>query len=200
MISDYTAEDIIKRFTRRSWVNGMVIAHECDILFKPDIATITSDLKVNEYEIKVSLSDLRKELDYIDFVTRDSINGIEPELKQLILGHEETYEEYVKRREEYHASSHPKFTRYDNKYRKHRYYLYDEKAHYVGNYKPNRFYWILPKELYEKEKLRLDKLPYGVIDAAYFSSLKRVKPLHNEVKIDAHDLFKVALNLTHKNA
>lgn len=55
----FTSADIIKRFTSRAYFDGRIVAHETDWLYKPDIAIVSRDLMVSEYEIKVSLQDLR---------------------------------------------------------------------------------------------------------------------------------------------
>lgn len=198
-----TSEDIIYRFVNRAYFDGHVVVHESDAMYKPDIATITRDLMVNEYEIKVSLSDLRKELEYIDFVTRDHNAQIPMQFDDGIwdMRTDESYESRTARRQSYNESGHKKFTRDDNKYRKHRHYLFNEVPQHVrgqDTYRPNRFYFLIPKELYEAEKTRLDAIPmYGVIDAQYFSSLKRCRQIHKG-QVGANTVWQAALNLSHK--
>ena len=197
-----TSQDIIYRFVKRSYFDGQVVVHETDAMYKPDIATITRDLTVSEYEIKVSLADLRKELDYIEFVIRDHEAGIPLEFDNGVfdMRTDETYEQRNERRAAWEATGHKKFSRSDNKYRKHRHYLFNETPHYFAktSYRPNRFYFLIPKELYEAEKERIDAIKmYGVIDAQYFSSLKRCQRIHNET-VDAHTVWQAALNLSHK--
>jgi hypothetical protein len=171
-------------------------------MYKPDIATITRDLTVSEYEIKVSLQDLRKELDYIDFVTSDHQKHITMEFDNGIHDQRlnEPWEAREKRREAYTATGHHKYRRDDNKYRKHRHYLFNEVPHYVSpeSYRPNRFYFLIPRDLYEAEKTRLDAIPfYGVIDAQTFLSLKRCRQIHKK-QVDARTVWQAALNLSHK--
>lgn len=198
-----TAQDIIYRFTRGSYFDGQVVVHETDAMYKPDIATITRDLMVNEYEIKVSLQDLRKELDYIEFVIRDHEKQIDMEFDGGIydMRLDEPYESRLERQRAWNATGHRKFRRSDNKYRKHRHYLFNEVPHYLNadnTYRPNRFYFLIPRELYEAEKDRLDAIPkYGVIDAQFFSSLKRCQQIHKGT-VDANTVWQAALNLSHK--
>lgn len=198
-----TAQDIIYRFVKHSYFDSQVVIHETDAMYKPDIATITRDLRVNEYEIKVSLADLRKELDYIDFVRSDHELQIPMQFDDGVydMRLNEPHEKYLERQKAYFESGHKKFTRDDNKYRKHRHYLFNEVPQYMRGrecYRPNRFYFLIPKELYEAEKDRLDAIPmYGVIDAQYFSSLKRCQQIHKG-QVGADTVWRAALNLSHK--
>lgn len=190
----YTAKNIIERFTGRAYFDGYVIASEVEMLFKPDIAIIDRQHKLNEYEIKVSLSDLRKELDYIDFAMCDHESGVDLSLDYW--DPDLTVDERMARMASLNDAVYKKYRRSDNKYIKHRLYLFNEHSKYVRGGRPNRFYFILPSYLYEAEKERIDAIPYyGVIDAQGFSSLKRCKPIHSE-PVDPHALWQVALNLT----
>ena len=192
-----TAQDIIYRFVSRAYFDGHVVVHEADAMYKPDIATITRDLKINEYEIKVSAQDLRKELDYIEFVIRDQQQGIDPffdTFTDMRVPHEQRQEQMRLWRE----SEPKKYRRSDNKYRKHLHYLYNKTPDYGGGSRVNRFYFLIPKELYELEKARLDAVPmYGVVDAQSFYSLKRCRQLHKD-EADARTVWQAALNLSHK--
>lgn len=193
----FTSADIIRRFTRGAYFDSKVVAYETDWLYKPDIAVIGSDLMVSEYEIKVSLQDLRKELDYIEFVIRDHEQGIDHFLNtydDLRIPFEERQEQLRLWRE----SMPKKYRRDDNKYRKHLHYLYDETPNYGGKSRVNRFYFLIPKYLYEAEKARIDAIPmYGVVDALTFSSLKRCRQIHNG-QISPRTLFQTALNLSYR--
>lgn len=197
-----TAKDIIYRFISRAYFDGHVVVHEADAMYKPDIATITRDLKVNEYEIKVSIQDLRKELDYIDFVIRDHEAQITMEFDNGVWDTriDETHESRMERYKSWRETGHAKYNRADNKYRKHRHYLFNETPSYMGEgaYRPNRFYFLIPRELYEAEKERLDAITlYGVIDAQYFSSLKKCRPIHKGT-VGANTVWQAAYNLSHK--
>ena len=193
-----TAKDIIARFYRRVYFDGHVIFHETDYLYKPDIATISRDLFINEYEIKVSLQDLRKELDYIEFAIADHEKGIASHFDNgvLDLRLDESYEDRIKRREAYDATNTTKYNRRDNKYLKHRHYLFNDKGRsYYGN-RPNKFFFLIPKHLYEAEKERIDRIPkYGVIEAQSFYSLKKCSRLHTEVA-KPQLIWQAALNIT----
>lgn len=189
----FTAKNIKANFRHQMYYKDMVLVHETPWLFKPDIATITRDHKVNEYEIKVALSDLRRELDAIDYATQDHQQGIwyDPSIAWLVTDSlEEREARRAMGRETYRG-----IRRDSNKYLKHRYYLFGQIPKHHRGGRPNRFYFILPSELYEAEKARLDRLPYGVMSAKAFWSLKPCKPLHKE-EVDKHVLWQVALNLT----
>ena len=191
----YTSDDIITRFTRGLYFDSKVVAHETNWLYKPDVAVISSDLMVSEYEIKVSLQDLRKELDYIEFVIRDQEQGIDPFFNTFI----DTRVPYEQRQEQmqlWRESMPRKYHRDDNKYRKHLHYLYGKEPEYGGKARVNRFYFLIPKWLYEAEKERLDNIPmYGVVDARTFYSLKRCRQIHKGT-LDSRTLFQTALNLS----
>lgn len=191
----FTAGDIIKRFSRGTYFDSKVVAHETDWLYKPDIAVISSDLMVSEYEIKVSLQDLRKELDYIEFVIKDQQNGIDPFLDTFTPA-DYNYDERIEQLRLWRESAPKKYSRQDNKYRKHLHYLYNKTPKYGAKSRVNRFYFLIPKWLYEAEKERLDKIPmYGVVDAYTFSSLKKCRRIHNG-QLDSRTLFQTALNLS----
>lgn len=191
----FTSAEIIKRFTARAYYDSKVVAHETNWLYKPDIAVIGSDLMVNEYEIKVSLQDLRKELDYIEFVVKDQEEGIDPFFNTFTdyrVPHEQQQEQMRLWRE----SQPKKYRRDDNKYRKHLHYLYDKQPDYGGCARVNRFYFLIPKWLYEAEKERIDRIPmYGVVDAEYFYSLKKCRQIHKG-QLDARTVFQIALNIS----
>lgn len=196
-----TANEIIANFYHRAYFDGHVVFHESDHLYKPDIATISRDLRVNEYEIKVSLQDLRKELDYIDFVISDHDQNI-PATIQLFDFQQngqndvDAWDQYQKEKNKRRESEPKRMTRDDNKYRKHRHYLFDERGDWAEMNRPNRFYFLIPKELYEAEKTRIDAIPkYGVIQAETFYSLKRCYPIHNETA-NAQLIWQAALNVT----
>lgn len=194
----YTSKDIIERFCNRAYFDGHVVFHEADRMYKPDIATISRDLKVNEYEIKVSLSDLRKELNYIEFAISDQANNVPATIDLFDFAREgnRDYAAFVEARDEWKQSEPSKMSRDDNKYRKHRHYLFNEKGNWGTKYRPNRFYFLLPKHLYLAEQERLDRIPkYGVIDADSFFSLKKCQPIHNE-PTDVYTVWQAALNVT----
>ena len=191
----FTSTDIIKRFTSRAYFDSKIIAHETDWLYKPDIATIGSDLMISEYEIKVSLQDLRKELDYIEFVIRDHEQGID-HFYNTFTDYREPQEVRQEKMRLWRASQPKKYSRDDNKYRKHLHYLYGDILKYGGRIRVNRFYFLIPKYLYEAEKQRIDAIPmYGVVDAQYFSSLKRCRQICKNT-LDTRTIFQVALNLS----
>lgn len=182
----FTANDIKKRFTSRAYFDGHIVASESEYLMKPDLFTITRDFKANEYEIKVSLSDLRKELLYIETVMNDHADGLDLERDPLSLFQDEKLRRLNGER---------KVSTYDNKYRKHRLYLYGKEGDYYGGARPNRFYFLLPSHLFEAERARIDAIPhYGVIDAQSFFSLKRCRPLHRET-IDPIAVWQAAHNI-----
>lgn len=190
-----TSEEIIKSFSRRAYYDSKIVAHETDWLYKPDIAVISSDLTVSEYEIKVSIQDLRKELDYIELVIKDQENGVDP-FYNTWSSYLETPEERQLKMKIFLDTGNKKYRRDDNKYRKHLNYLYGKTPKYGGKVRVNRFYFLIPKWLYEAEKDRLDSIPmYGVVDAQYFSSLKRCRQIHKD-QIDTRTIFQIALNLS----
>ena len=191
----FTSADIIKRFARGAYFDSKIVAHETDWLYKPDIAVVGSDLMVSEYEIKVSLQDLRKELDYIELVMKDRDNGVDP-FYNTFSSHLESYEERRENLRLFADTGNKKYRRDDNKYRKHLHYLYGEKPKYGGKARANRFYFLIPKWLYEAEKERIDRIPmYGVVDAQNFSSLKKCRQIHKE-QLDTRTVFQIALNLS----
>lgn len=191
----YTSSDIINRFAKRAYFDSRIVAHETDWLYKPDIAVIGSDLMVSEYEIKVSLQDLRKELDYIELVIRDHEQGIE-HFYNTFSDFTESYEVRQQKLKLWVDTGNKKYRRDDNKYRKHLNYLYGEVPRHGGKARVNRFYFLIPKWLYEAEKERIDRIPfYGVIDADFFSSLKRCKQIHKGT-LDARTVFQIALNIS----
>lgn len=191
----FTSADIINRFIKGAYFDSKVVVHETDWLYKPDIAVIGNDLMVSEYEIKVSLSDLRKELDYIEFVMSDHENGID-HFYNTFTDYREPLEVRQEKMRLWSETMPKKYRRDDNKYRKHLHYLYDKTPEYGGRTRVNRFYFLIPKWLYEAEKERLDNIPmYGVVDAQYFSSLKRCRQIHKG-QIDPRTIFQTALNLS----
>lgn len=191
----FTSEEIIKRFSKGACFDSKIVAHETNWLYKPDIAVISNDLLVSEYEIKVSLPDLRKELDYIEFVIRDQEQGIDP-FFNTFTDMRVSYEERQAQMKLWNESMPKKYRRDDNKYRKHLHYLYGKEPKYGGKSRVNRFYFLIPKWLYEAEKERLDKIPmYGVVDAQYFSSLKKCRRIHSG-QLDSRTIFQTALNLS----
>lgn len=191
----FTSADIINRFARRAYFDSKIVAHETDWLYKPDIAVVGNDLMVSEYEIKVSLQDLRKELDYIELVIKDHNEGIDP-FFNTFTDMRIPYEEQREQMRLWNESQHKKYKRGDNKYRKHLHYLYGEQPEYGGKTRVNRFYFLIPKWLYEAEKERLDRIPmYGVVDATYFSSLKKCRQIHKGT-LDSRTVFQIALNLS----
>lgn len=183
----FTADEIKKRFTRQAYFDGHIIASESEYLMKPDLFTITRDLKTSEYEIKVSLSDLRKELLYIETVIADEKAGLVHEANDIPFLSSDEVKKLDRER---------KISTYDNKYRKHRFYLYGcKKLMERSLHRPNRFYFLIPKYLYEIEKERIDAIPfYGVVDALTFFSLKRCTPIHKGV-IDASAIWHAAQNI-----
>lgn len=191
----YTSTDIINRFARRAYFDSKIVAHETDWLYKPDIAVVGSDLMVSEYEIKVSLQDLRKELDYIELVIRDQENGVDPFYNRF----SDFREDHETRQENlrlWRDTGNKKYSRSDNKYLKHLHYLYDKAPKYGAKARTNRFYFLIPKWLYEAEKERIDRIPmYGVVDADYFSSLKKCRQIHKGT-LDSRTVFQIALNLS----
>lgn len=193
----YSAHDIIKRFKQQVNYDGKVIVHETDWLYKPDIAIVDRELKISEYEIKVSLQDLRKELDYIEFVIKDQLDGIDP-FYNTFTDYREDREIRQQKMQLWRESMPKKYHRDDNKYRKHLHYLYNQTPRYGGKTRVNRYYFLIPKPLYEAEKARIDKiLPYGVVDALTFRSLKKCQSICKDT-LDARTLFQIALNISHK--
>ena len=191
----FTSSDIISRFARRVYFDSKIVAHETDWLYKPDIAVVGSDLMVSEYEIKVSIQDLRKELDYIEFVMRDHEKGIDP-FYNTFTDYRESEEFRQEQMRLWRESMPKKYHRNDNKYRKHLHYLYGETPKYGGKARVNRFYFLIPKWLYEAEKERIDRIPmYGVVDADYFFSLKKCRQIHKG-QLDIRTVFQIALNLS----
>lgn len=181
-----TANEIKDRFTRRAYFDGHIIASEADRFSKPDLLTITRNLRACEYEIKVSIADLRKELNYIEAVIEDHKNHVIFNELNIPLFDPDATRELNRSR---------KIKTYDNKYRKHRAYLYYgfDKGSTIAV--PNRFYFLIPKDLYEKEKQRIDAIPnYGVIESYTFYSLKRCRPIHNE-PMDANTIWYAAQNI-----
>lgn len=191
----FTSQDIIERFTRRLYFDSKVIAYETDWLYKPDIAVIDKDMMVSEYEIKVSLQDLRKELDYIEFVIKDREQAIDP-FYNSFTDFRESHEIRQEKMRLWLETAPRKYRRDDNKYRKHLHYLYGETPKYGGMSRVNRFYFLIPRHLYEAEKTRIDAIPmYGVVDAYTFSSLKRCRRICDN-KLDSRTMFQIALNLS----
>lgn len=185
-IKKLTANDIKESFTRRAYFDGHIIASEADRFLKPDLLTITRNLRACEYEIKVSLADLRKELMYIEAVIEDQKNHVIFNSLNIPLFNPDATLELDRSR---------KFKTYDNKYRKHRAYQFYGFEDTTGIRVPNRFYFLIPKELYEKEKERIDAIPfYGVVDANTFYNLKLCKPIHNET-MDALTIWYAAQNI-----
>jgi hypothetical protein len=177
-----TASDIKRHFVKRAYFDDYVIAHEVDFLYKPDIVTVRRNLKVCEYEIKVSWQDLNKELNTIEFVLQEDDQIKPPNLFDM--ANRDSY--YTKMRNYYKG----------NKYYKHRHYL----KGITQNDKlqaPNLFYFILPRELYERAESRIAKLPYGVIDHQCFYCLKKPVALHKE-PVNIMQLWHIAHNLTNK--
>lgn len=191
----FTAGEIINRFKSRAYLDSKIVAHETDWLYKPDIAVIGSDLMVSEYEIKVSLPDLRKELDYIELVMRDHEQGIDP-FFNTFTNNMVSYEQWREQMRIWRESTPKKYRRDDNKYRKHLHYIYGQKPNHGGMARVNRFYFMIPEWLYKAEKERIDRIPfYGVVDAEYFTSLKKCRRIHNS-QLDSRTLFQIALNLS----
>ncbi len=186
-----TADQIKTSFSRRAYFDGHIIASEAERFLKPDLLTITRNLRACEYEIKVSIADLRKELNYIEAVIEDHKNHVIQNEANVSLFDPDAERELNRTR---------KIRTSDNKYRKHRHYLYKElyEIDNSGVAVPNRFYFLISKELYLKEKERIDAIPYyGVVDSYTFYNLKRCKPIHNET-MDAMTIWYAAQNIQGK--
>ncbi|NQD42374.1 hypothetical protein [Glutamicibacter halophytocola] len=182
------AAEIKQRFTRNALFSGYIVASESNYAMKPDLLTISKNLRTCEYEIKVSIADLRKELTYIEAVLEDQKNHVIFNQLGIPLFDPDATRELNRTR---------KFKTYDNKYRKHRAYQFYEfdKRENNGIPVPNRFYFLISRELYEKERERIDAIPfYGVIDSQSFLSLKRCKPIHNELA-SAYEIWQSARNI-----
>lgn len=185
------AAEIKERFTRHALFDGYIIALESSYAMKPDLLTISNNLRTCEYEIKISVADLRKELNYIEAVLEDQKNHVIFNDLNIPLFNPDATKELNRTR---------KLKTHDNKYRKHRAYQFYEfdKRENNGIPVPNRFYFLISKELYEKERERIDAIPfYGVIDSQTFFSLKRCKPIHN-VPASAYSIWQSARNIQFK--
>lgn len=186
-----TANEIKDRFIKRAYFDGHIVASEADRFLKPDLLTITRNLRACEYEIKVSIADLRKELNYIETVLEDQKNHVIFNGLNIPLFNPDATRELDRTR---------KLKTYDNKYTKHRaYQFFGFDKSDGGRIKvPNRFYFLISKELYLKEKERIDAIPfYGVVDSYTFYNLKRCKPIHNET-MDALTIWYAAQNIQGK--
>lgn len=190
-LPNLTANEIKEAFTRRAYFDGHIVASEADRFLKPDLLTITRNLRTCEYEIKVSIADLRKELNYIEAVIEDQKKYVIYNSLNVPLFNPDVEPELNRTR---------KIKTYDNKYTKHRaYQFYGFDQADGGRIKvPNRFYFLISRELYEREKERIDAIPfYGVVDSQTFYNLKRCKPIHNET-IDASTIWYAAQNIQGK--
>lgn len=167
-----TAREIKESFTRHLVADGQIVASEVGVLMHPDLVAIDKRFWVSEYEIKVDLYDLRKELEYIEMVIEDQKNHVILNSLNIPLFDPDATQELNRTR---------KKKTYDNKYRKHREYQFHGFEHSGGIPTPNRFYFLIPSELYEKEKTRIDAIPfYGVINCRTYLSLKKCTPIHKE--------------------
>lgn len=167
-----TAAEIKKQFARH-FQDKYVIANELRDLAASDIVAIDRDLNMREFEIKVTGADLRRELAEIDYVLAHN-----PPRGYL---------------------SYP-----DNKKKKHDLYLNGSPKNYEWLKMADRFFcpstfsFLISRKLYEKEKYRLKRLPYGVMDSETFKILKPAKHLKEAQKATAGQLWKVAHNQNYK--
>lgn len=174
-VEKYTATDIIRRFRRSHhyWQTGAIMAHELECLLKPDILTIEKkNLRVREYEIKVSYSDLKRELDVIDTICQTD-NWVD-------------IHSLMQRRA---ATNEGKQIITSNKQLKHARNL----GKIEGGYRPNLFYFIMPKEIFERANSegRFKGLPYGVFDAQHFFCLRKPQVLHTDKVITEEMLWRI---------
>ena len=183
-----TATDIKQRFTINRLQSGHIIASESEYFRKPDLLTISNNLRVCEYEIKVSISDLRRELEYIETVIQDQKDGVVYDLGGMTLFNS-NYD---------HTSR--KIRTGDNKYKKHRayqFYKLRSGTALIGPV-PNRFYFLIPDELFQKEQERLFKIPYyGVISADNFAILKKCQSIHND-EASPYMIWQAARNIQYR--
>lgn len=168
-----TANEIKKRFAEH-FLSEYVIANELRDLACSDIVAIDRNLNIREYEIKISISDLRRELKEIDF----------------ILAHtplEYGYGNYGENKRDKHHLFLNGLTNFD------RY-----KRELPSFYCPATYSFLITRKLYEKEKERIDELPYGVMDSETFQILKPAKHLKEAKKASALQLWKVAHSQNYK--
>lgn len=168
-----TAKEIKKRFAKH-FLSEYVIANELQDLAWSDIVAIDRDLNMREFEIKISISDLRRELKEIDF----------------ILAHtplEYGYGNYGENKRDKHRLFLTGLTGF-NRY----------KREFPRFYCPSTYSFLITRELYEKEKERIDRLPYGVMDSETFQILKPAKHLKEAKKASALQLWKVAHSQNYK--
>lgn len=185
-----TAKQIKDSYTKHLVLDGSIVASEVGVLMHPDLVAIDKRLWVSEYEIKVDLYDLRKELEYIEMVIEDQKNHVIFNDLNIPLFDPDATQQLNRTR---------KKKTYDNKYRKHREYQFHGFEHGGGIPVPNRFYFLIPKELYEKEKERIDAIPlYGVVDCQTYLSLKKVKPIHKEA-VTPFTVFNAARSIQYKH-
>lgn len=165
-----------------SFRDKYVVCSEIGQLYQPDIAMIDRNLHIREYEIKVDKYDLKRELDVIEQVIAEKeIPLLAPDKYWF----EMTDEERAWRRK-----------MDENKFAKHRHYLTGDKR-LSNRERVNYFYFVISEDLYEGEKERIDKLPYGVIDDTYFTSIKKPRRLCSD-KISAHLMWCIAHCLMYK--
>lgn len=179
-------DEFVQKYTKRLIRAGNVVGFEAAELYRPDIVIVDYNLRVIEYEIKMSELNLLNELAVIKQVLKDrskTINFFEPGL----WNNKQTIKRY--KSQEY---------RRQNKYAKHAYYLKNDIQDHRKVYKPNQFYWVMPEYLYELHKKALYRLPYGVIvirDKGKTIHRKRAQYLHDD-KISTRFLWEIAYSTT----
>lgn len=167
-----TASDIKRRFAEH-FIDKYVVANEIRDLACSDIVVIDWEMNIREYEIKVSISDLRRELSEIEYV--------------LCHKPREGFVNFA-----------------ENKKAKHNVYLngFPKESQWVRNinsfYCPATFSFLITEELYKKEKERIDRLPYGVMDSETFLVLKPAKHLKESKKSTVLQLWKIAHSQNYK--
>lgn len=167
-----TASEIKKRFAEH-FLEEFVIANELRALACSDIVAIDRNLNIREYEIKVSISDLRRELAEIEYVLANSpAEGLITFVDNKKCKHQ-IYLDRVKNENKWICDEHDFFC-------------------------PSTFSFLITRELYEKEKERIDNLPYGVMDSETFAVLKPAKHLKNAKKANAMQLWKIAHSQNYK--
>ncbi len=117
------------------------------------MVAVNRDGSTFEYEIKISLSDLRVELKAIAeaqaFVGATVLSGLSAKARKhwaYLFGYQ---------------------------------ILYNDRWRVARIRRPNYFYFCMPEELYLKEKERIDALPYGVKDSETMGVVKRAKKLNH---------------------
>lgn len=132
-----------------------------EVLNHADVITVKTNGYIYEFEVKVSRSDLKTELDAMEYwLSDDAVNPFfkEPKDRQLELVDFAVAE--VKR------ANHKLAQRmiHSEKWKKHYSYLVAENRRYA---RPRCFYFVVPVELEDYATSRLDGSPYGLYVAHY---------------------------------